>query len=127
MSITCRPDISVTVSKCARGMHSPEESHVKIMIELLKYLKGTKDRGLVFRHNSPVHDMLQSYQSSPEGKETTSFVSESPCVAFSDASWADGDDPKLRSTSGYCVYVFGCFMAHQATDAYSCFHFQVSG
>ena len=45
------------------------------------------------------------------GREVKSEIDASPCVAFSDANWADSGDPKLRSTSGYCIYVFGCLIS----------------
>ena len=39
------------------------------------------------------------------------YPNEKPCIAFSDANWADTSDEKLRSTSGFCIFVFGiCLM-----------------
>jgi len=111
MSITCRPDISVRVSKCARGMHKPESDHVRLMYNLLKYLNGTYDRGLVYEVDSPCSKMLTMYQETRQGQEAVAFLASSPCVAFSDANWADKDDSELRSTSGYTVHLFGCTVA----------------
>ena len=111
MSITCRPDIATQVSKAARGMHDPQEIHLQLMFQLLKYLNGTKERAVEYRSaDSPVTKMLDDYKEDV-GKEVKSEIDASPCVAFSDANWADSSDPRLRSTSGYCVYVFGCLIS----------------
>ena len=111
MSITCRPDISTWVSRAARGMHSPEDSHIHLAIQLLMYLNGTQKRGLTFSHDkTPVQSMLSHYQEN-EGQEVKSELDGASCVAFSDANWCDPTDDKLRSTSGYCIYLFGCLIS----------------
>jgi hypothetical protein len=111
MSITARPDISTWVSRAAKGMHNPQISHVRVTIELLKYLNGTKDRGLIYKCDSPCHQLIEKYKIHEKGKEIASDVHECPCIAFSDANWADISDEKLRSTSGFCIFVFGCLIS----------------
>lgn len=107
MSITCRPDISTQVSKAARGMHDPSDTHIVWAIQLLKYLNGTRERALTYTcKNSAVSQLLDQY-SKTDLAEVTADIQASPCVAFSDANWADSTDGELRSTSGFCVYVFG--------------------
>ena len=107
MSITCRPDISTQVSKAARGMHDPQEEHIALAIQLLKYLNGTKDRALTYSNKgTAMSQLLEQYQQT-DLAEIASDIDQSPCIAFSDANWADSSDKELRSTTGFCVYLYG--------------------
>ncbi|KAM6557137.1 hypothetical protein CsatB_004156 [Cannabis sativa] len=76
-----RPEIAFAVNKVCQFMHSPLESHWKIVKRILRYLKGTLDYGL---------DMSRS----------TSLE----LVGFCDADWASDIDDR-RSTTGFCVYL----------------------
>ena len=42
-----RPDISYAVHQCARFTHAPRKSHVVGIKRILRYLQGTKDKGLI--------------------------------------------------------------------------------
>ena len=64
-------------------MHSPCKSHLDAVYRILKYLKGTLERGLMFKKN--------------EGRNVGVYV---------DADWADSVNDRC-STSGYCSYVWG--------------------
>jgi hypothetical protein len=44
-----RPDITFAVSQCARWTHNPKLSHEKALERIGRYLKGTKDMGLILR------------------------------------------------------------------------------
>lgn len=44
-----RPDIAFAVSCGSHFMHSPSEIHMQEVYRILKYLKGTPGRGLLFR------------------------------------------------------------------------------
>ena len=48
LSISTRPDISTTVSLLAKFTHRPSQGHIDAAIRLVKYLKGTKNRGITF-------------------------------------------------------------------------------
>ena len=63
---------------------------------------------IYFRFSRKAADI---YRTTDQGKEAAPYLDNSPCVCFSDASWADGSDPQLRSTSGYSVHLFGCTVA----------------
>lgn len=64
-------------------MHSPYQCHLDAATRILRYLKGTPGRGLMFRKQ------------------------EKRCIeVFVDADWA-GCPNDRRSTSGYCSFVFG--------------------
>ncbi|KAF7808226.1 sacsin isoform X2 [Senna tora] len=78
-----RPDISFAVSSVSQYMHNPTEEHQEAVDRILRYLKMTPGKGLLFKRGS----------------------SRSVDV-FSDADWA-GSLTDRRSTSGYCTYVWG--------------------
>ena len=44
-----RPNICFAFSQCARFVHSPRRSHELALIELGRYLKGTAEKGLIFK------------------------------------------------------------------------------
>jgi hypothetical protein len=83
----CRLDLAFPVGMFTRVMHSPSESHLKQLIEFLKYLNATMDRGLnFFKDNSMEYGMK--------------FV----FFAFCDSS--HGDDPdSFRSTGGWFFFL----------------------
>ena len=47
-----RPDITFIVSCVSQFMHSPSESHMKAVYLILRYLKGTPGRGLLFKKSA---------------------------------------------------------------------------
>ena len=61
-------------------MHSPTNTHMVVAKQILRYLKGTFNHGLLFRPNSLT---LQAY---------------------ADANWAGNPDDRC-STSGYVVFL----------------------
>ena len=44
-----RPDKTFVVSCVSQFMHSPSESQMKVVYRILRYLKGTPGRGLLFK------------------------------------------------------------------------------
>ncbi|KAH9716025.1 protein kinase domain-containing protein [Citrus sinensis] len=78
-----RPDIAFAVSAVSQYMHSPYVEHLEAVHKILRYLKSTPGRGLLFK---------KSDQRSVE--------------VFTDADWA-GSISDRRSTSGYCTFLWG--------------------
>ncbi|GMP81639.1 hypothetical protein CsSME_00036279 [Camellia sinensis var. sinensis] len=78
-----RPDIAFAVSMVSQFMHSPGAEHFEAVYKILRYLKGTPGRGLLFKK----HGHLQ-------------------VEVYTDADWA-GSVTDRRSTSGYCSFVGG--------------------
>lgn len=80
LSLT-RPDISYSVNKLSQFMHQPTTDHWTAAKRILRYLVGTKTRGIYLHaKNSPsLH-------------------------AYTDADWA-GDKNDYTSTSAYIVYL----------------------
>ncbi|KAK1415763.1 hypothetical protein QVD17_31549 [Tagetes erecta] len=87
-----RPDVTYAVNKVCQFMHAPTNNHWSAVKRILRYLRGTSDYGLLFKHNSGT--LLHAYTDSD-------FHSLS---AFSDADWAGCPDDR-RSTGGYAIYL----------------------
>ena len=87
-----RPDISMAVHQCARFSNSPMLSHERAVKRIAKYLKATKDRGVV-------------YKPDPE-RGIECYVD----VDFA-GSWAkaDADNAEnVMSRTGFVIYYAGC-------------------
>ena len=89
---TTRPDIAMAVHQCARFSSNPKRSHEKAIIKILRYLKGTKDKGIFL---------------CPETKKGIE--------CYVDASFASGwrpdhanDASNVLSRTGYIIYYAGC-------------------
>ncbi|CAL9011599.1 unnamed protein product [Prunus brigantina] len=78
-----RPDIAYAVSVVSQFMHSPSEDHMGAVMRILRYLKVTPGKGLMFCKYG--HTDVEGY---------------------TDADWA-GSVTDRRSTSGYFTFVGG--------------------
>lgn len=81
-SLGTRPDIAFAVGYLARWNSKPTTAHNVAQRRVLRYLKGTKHHGILFKAHS-----------------------KSKLEAFSDADWA-GDIVDRKSTSGNCFTLF---------------------
>ena len=77
------PDIAFAVSMVSQFMHAPRQQHFDAIYRILRYLKGSPRRGLLFKG----HGHLQ-------------------VEAFIDVDWV-GSVVDRRSTSGYYTFVGG--------------------
>ncbi|KAA0035929.1 Cysteine-rich RLK (RECEPTOR-like protein kinase) 8 [Cucumis melo var. makuwa] len=78
-----RPDISFAVSVVSQFMQAPYEKHMEPVNRILRYLKNTPGKGLMFRKTN---------------RKTIE--------AYTDSDWA-GSVIDRKSTSGYCTFVWG--------------------
>lgn len=78
-----RPDIAFAVSVISQFMHNPKNSHLQSAYRVLRYLKATPGKGILYRRNGTLK--LECY---------------------TDADWA-GAVLDRRSTSGYCTLLGG--------------------
>ncbi|KAA0042053.1 Retrovirus-related Pol polyprotein from transposon TNT 1-94 [Cucumis melo var. makuwa] len=78
-----RPDISFAVSVVSQFMQAPYEKHMEAVNKILRYLKNTPGKGLMFRKTN---------------RKTIE--------AYTDSDWA-GSVIDRKSTSGYCTFVWG--------------------
>ncbi|RVW32553.1 Retrovirus-related Pol polyprotein from transposon RE1 [Vitis vinifera] len=78
-----RPDIAFSMSMVSQFMHAPGPEHFEVVYRILRYLKETPGRGLLFKSRG--HLQIETY---------------------TDADWA-GSIVDRRSTSRYCSFVGG--------------------
>ncbi|KAB2616638.1 hypothetical protein D8674_023226 [Pyrus ussuriensis x Pyrus communis] len=76
-----RPDISFAVNQVCQYMHNPKSTHLQAVKRIYRYIKGTVERGLLFRSSNDF-----------------------TLRGFSDADWAGSLDDR-RSTSGACIFL----------------------
>jgi hypothetical protein len=97
LAVNTRPDLSFVVSVLSRFMQSPTEDHLKVAKHALRYLRGTKDYGLVY---NPCHI---------EGFTTPAFeyAERQPLMLYADADFA-GEIETRKSTTGYILFFVGC-------------------
>ncbi|KAA0051109.1 Cysteine-rich RLK (receptor-like protein kinase) 8 [Cucumis melo var. makuwa] len=81
LSHTC-PDISFVVSVVSQFMLAPYEKHMEVVNRILRYLKNTPGKGLMFRKTN---------------RKTIE--------AYTDSNWT-GSVIDRKSTSGYCTFVW---------------------
>ncbi|XP_039032849.1 uncharacterized mitochondrial protein AtMg00810-like [Hibiscus syriacus] len=46
-----RPDVAYVVGVVSQFMHNPNESHLRVVVQILQYLKGTPGKGILFRRD----------------------------------------------------------------------------
>jgi hypothetical protein len=90
LSNTTRIDISYTVNMLQRNAASPTTTHLKVAVNVIKYLKGTSTYGLVFRRNSGGNPLQ--------------------ITGYSDADFG-GDRGTRKSTSGSVIRLNGNVVA----------------
>ena len=56
-----RPDLKFAVSQAARFAFQPKRSHELALIRIGQYLKGTRDKGLMFKPSSPTQFKMDAY------------------------------------------------------------------
>jgi len=88
---TSRPDISHSVSTVSRYVESPKPMHVRAVKQILRYLSGTSDYGLVFNG-------MQAFESITQPTSTSPLR----LLAYADADWAGCKDTR-RSTTGWIL------------------------
>ena len=73
-----RPDLAFVITKLSQCLENPTEAHFKLCKFVLKYLKGSKSKGLIYYKGKGDIDL----------------------IAYSDSDWGSSSDRK--SISGYC-------------------------
>ncbi|GJU20487.1 hypothetical protein Tco_1153829 [Tanacetum coccineum] len=73
-----RPDLSYSVGLLSRFMQEPKEQHMKAIKKVLRYVKGTKDYEITYKHNEG--NKIYGYSdnsygvNTQEGKGTTGII-----------------------------------------------------
>ena len=116
--VTCRPDISHAVVRCAQNCINPHETHYHAVKHVLKYLYLTKSDGIYFWRETPnttlpdkippqlssnAHDLLMDGR--PQHASTSLH-------GYVDSDWATC--PKTRrSMTGACIRLAGGTIAYK--------------
>jgi hypothetical protein len=111
LSIMTRPDITFAVNQAARHCNAPTKQHMTAARRIVKYLKGTKHHGLMYKPLSKNRrpDLVQGHSSFRYNKAAgqTPKTREGDAVrGYSDADWGS-DSVDRRSHSGYVFLVYG--------------------
>ena len=85
-----RPDLANAVRELSKVMDGANESHMKALLRVIKFVEVTRGYKLVFELD--------------ESGEAWKMV------AYSDSDYA-GDSDDRKSISGYIIYLFGCCVA----------------
>ena len=94
LSSNIRPDIAYAVSQVARFSHGPKQSHAEAVKMIIRYLSGTKNKGIIFKR--PNELKLECYA---DADYAGLYNRESP------------EDPtSAKSRTGYIISVSGCFI-----------------
>nr|GEV89718.1 ribonuclease H-like domain-containing protein [Tanacetum cinerariifolium] len=85
-----RPDIAYFVHCLSQHMHAPLKSHLQAAFNVVRYLKGSLGKGLMYTYspNSSSDEM----------------------VAYADSDWAKCPKTK-KIVFGYCVFLNGCLIS----------------
>ena len=78
LSMSTRPDIATITNILVKYVTKPSLGHIETAKQVLRYLKGTNRKGLVFSSHSSNH--LAAYIKFPLAKQ--------PVIALADANWA---------------------------------------
>ena len=99
LSGNSRPDIAFAVNQAARFTHDPKQSHAGAVKRIVRYLKGTRDRGLIFR---PSVDW-----------KVDCYVDADFCGLWGSE---DPDDPIVtKSRTGFVILLAGCPLTWKST------------
>ena len=83
-----RPDIAYAVSVVSQFMHCPSEDHMDAVMRILRYLKSSPGKGLMFSKNGQLE-----------------------VLGYTDSDWA-GNMKDRKSTAGYFTFVGGAILLH---------------
>lgn len=89
-----RPDITFAVSQCARYSHNPTSKHAKFLQLIGRYLKGTRDKGLILRPQSSNPLDIKCYV---DADFAGLYKQEDP-----------NDPHSVKSRSGWVILIGGC-------------------
>jgi hypothetical protein len=92
LAASTRPDCLFAVHQCARFSANPKLSHERAVKRIIRYLKGTKDKGVILTPDETKG--IQCYVDADFAGGYSSETSEDPVSVF--------------SRTGYVIYYYGC-------------------
>lgn len=94
LTTNTRPDIAFAVSQVARFSHNPKNSHASAVKTILRYLAGTKDKGVIYKR--PKKLVLDCFVDADYAGLYGREPSDSPLSA--------------KSRSGYIISIGDCYL-----------------
>jgi hypothetical protein len=92
LAATTRPDCLFAVHQCARFSSNPKLSHERAVKRIIRYLKGTKDKGIILKPNPS--EGVKCYVDADFAGGYSSESCEDPVGVF--------------SRTGYVIFYYGC-------------------
>lgn len=118
IAMCTRPDIAYATSLLCRCMSNPTQNHFKIAIRVLRYLKGTKDYGLVFGNNiaENIGNQMVAYSDSSFAPKEDSIPQYGYAFMFNGATvdWASRKMDKVATSTSDAEFVAA---AHTSKEA----------
>lgn len=125
----CRTDIAYAVNYLSRFNSRPNKECWSALKHLLRYLKGTKKKGIIYKKGAQIPQEVLEAQATQAARANSNKPRGADCneqadsngpdvpndsnsydplrpVAWSDSDWA-GADPAFKSTSGYVITMNG--------------------
>ena len=120
--VTCRPDVSTAVVKCAQHSACPAKQHYNAVRHILKYLYAMRDDGIYFwcarprmdlpgEHTLPANSASHHGQIAPKAKRPTHQPLDPH--RYMDSDWASCTKTR-RSTTGVNVKLAGGTIAFKS-------------
>ena len=88
-----RPDIQFAVHQCARYTHSPKKSHTQAVKRIIRYLLGTRDKGLIL---------------SPTKEITLDMYADADFAGMWNSNAPEQDPVRVKSRSGHVILLGNC-------------------
>ena len=101
LALCTRPDIAHTIGVLSRYLDCYRDEHWQAAIHLLRYLKTTRNRVLLYRYGQTDEEFAYS-----RAKEKVNPSDENEGVTFADSDFAKCPDTR-RSTGGYVIMYNG--------------------
>ena len=124
--VTCRPDISVAISKLSQYANNPAEVHYVALKNVFRYLRSTKSDGIYYWRKQILKSSLLKqgilptmYSDTKECKEIESHMKNndqehnSHLIGYVDSDWA-GDVSHRRSITGIAIFYGGAVIAYKS-------------
>ena len=120
LMVCTRPDIAFAVNFLARSCASPENRHMQSVIKLVRYLKGTRTKGLFYparQDDEPVSVNLIGYVDAAFGdcvvtrKSTSGYLF---CLNGAPLTWKSGRQSIVTTSTTEAEYIAACDGAKEA-------------
>ena len=109
--VSCRPDIGYAITLLSKYGSNPSAYHYHCVKHIAKYLRSTKDWGIIFKRSSPRNELDSVVKSKIPGSPITlpkypEDIAQPKLICFVDAAY--GNNPtKRRSTTGFALTYSG--------------------